>query len=140
MVDDHQRCPLSETQIQAAYRELASGSNLDPPREQQCAWARAGDLDVLVERHYWLLVALARQRVERGLGMRPTDDAHAQARYDRAIRLHITAGHRGLLLARDCWDHDRGYKFGTLASQFIRQAMTAKSKPGRRNEFDDDPA
>jgi DNA-directed RNA polymerase sigma subunit (sigma70/sigma32) len=109
-------CPLSDQQISTEFEALASGLNLDPPISIQRMLAAKGEFSELARQHHWLVV---------GIALKHTSGEHE---ITPALRALITAGYRGIHKANQSWDPARGYKFGTWASWWIRQAIAASLK------------
>ena len=128
-------CPLSAAQIQTSLDALESGVNLDPPYQEQQCLARNNKRDELIELHLWLLVGIALQYTKASEGQRESLDPSKQLEFDKALQERITAGYPGLVQARKKWDPERGYKFGTYASWWIRQAISKSQQVPSREEL-----
>ncbi len=112
---------LTDEQIRDALSQLASGRQLDPPRETVAAWAKEGNHQALIQSHHWLLVAKAGQSLIGDFGQPALNDD---------LRRLVTAGYQGLVHSARVFDPDRGYKFGTWATWCIADAIAKEKLAG----------
>lgn len=101
----------SQNALQAYLREIRRAPLLSPEEERATALrARAGEFEArqrMIERNLRLVVSIAKHQMGRGL---PLSDL-------------IEEGNLGLMHAIDKFEPERGFRFSTYASWWIRQAI-----------------
>ena len=126
-----QNSPMSLKEIQGALVELRSGINLDPPLAEQQTLAKSGLYERLIELHRWLAVGIAMERTKAQFDL---NDFHFDQLSDdckTSFLGRVNRGVSGLQKAVEKWNPDSGYKFGSCASWWIRQAMSQDIPKGR---------
>lgn len=119
---------ISEAQILDSLKALASGVNLDPPMETQQQLARSGQLDKLFELHLWLVVGIALRRIDDSHGFQNVGELPTNLELKSEFISLCNVGVKGLEKAQNKWDPEKGYKFGTYASWWIRQALNGRAR------------
>ena len=104
--------PLSDDAVKMYLREIGRVPLLNAKQEIELARAiKEGDLNAkrkLVRHNLRLVVSIAKKYINRGL---PFLDL-------------IQEGNLGLIRAAEKFDHERGYKFSTYATWWVRQGIT----------------
>lgn len=94
------------TMLDIYLKDIRGKGRLTPEEEIECA--RNQDYDTLIEHNYYLAFDIASKFMNRGLSL---EDLVQEANI-------------GLITAAHKFDPDRGCRFSTLATQWIRQAIT----------------
>ncbi|MGH9549292.1 MAG: sigma-70 family RNA polymerase sigma factor [Terriglobales bacterium] len=111
-IDEPQQAPVEEDSLRTYLREIGRHKLLNGTEEIELGRAvRQGDLEArrrLIQANLRLVVSIAKRYTNRGLSFQDL----------------IQEGGVGLIRAVEKYDPERGYKFSTYATWWIRQAIT----------------
>lgn len=119
----YQNSSMSLKEIQGALVKLKSGLNLDPPLSEQKVLAKSGLYGRLIELHRWLPVGIAMERTKAQYDLSEFHFDQLSFECKNSFLSRVHRGVPGLQKAVEKWNPDSGYKFGSCASWWIRQAM-----------------